>query len=249
MRTTRHVPPRASYSHGLLDHDDACDFRRPSRDARADRRGSHAAALLPLPPPPLPTRRGLLAHELGVGWAPPPPRRAAAARLPPPPLPPPPADPIADIAVVIAVALCTAGRHTANRRRATTPQGPRPGIRDRGCWRSPLLLLLTPPLPPTAADSPLVAMSPPLTTCITTPQPGMGRSGADNRPPAAPPPLPPLPQPAIGARRRAIAGSITALVARFTGACPTRTLGTFPGRGTVSQPNATRLRRMVPTGA
>ena len=91
----------------------------------------------------------------------------------------------------------------------------------------PLLLLLTPPLPPTAADSPLVAMSPPLTTCITTPQPGMERSGADNRPPAAPPPLPPLPQPAIGARRRAIAGSITALVARFTGACPTRTLGTF----------------------
>jgi hypothetical protein len=176
----------------LLDHDDACDFRRPSRDARADRRGSHAAALLPLPPPPLPTRRGLLAHELGVGQAPPPPRRTAAARLPPPPLPPPPADPIADIAVVIAVALCTAGRHTANRRRATTPQGPRPGMQDRGCWRSPLLLLLlTPPLPPTAADSPLVAMSPPLTTCITTPQPGMERSGADNRPPAAPPPLPP----------------------------------------------------------
>ena len=51
------------------------------------------------------------------------------------------------------------------------------------------------------------------------------------------------------ARRRAIAGSITALVGLFADTYGARTLGTFPGRGTVSQPNATRFRRRVPTAS
>ena len=51
------------------------------------------------------------------------------------------------------------------------------------------------------------------------------------------------------ARRRAIARSVAALVGLFAGAGPAPALGTFPGRGTVSQLNATRFRRRVPTGA
>ena len=51
------------------------------------------------------------------------------------------------------------------------------------------------------------------------------------------------------ARRRAVARSVAALVGLFAGASPAPALGTFPGRGTVSQLNATRFRRRVPTGA